>query len=179
MPLSFSKCHAPRNPVKDTVSCGKLFASFHTDVIIWSRWVLSPYESNLPCCKVCLLRQLPYSLHKILLWHDSRLERHGNVVSLCGKKKSIHLLCSFLPAVRKWITQNSHTSTTIQQLRWGIWKGAGMTLMRFNDLSSVINQPIKCFQSPTIGRVTASVYSNDCVTDQLDSVALVIGTELH
>lgn len=60
---------------KNTVSCGKHFASFKTDVIssiatCFSKRVFSvrsPCESNLPSCKVCLLHHLPYSLHKIML----------------------------------------------------------------------------------------------------------------
>lgn len=60
---------------KDTVSCGKHFASFYTGVIssiatYFSKrvfCVLRPCESNLPSCKVCLLHHLPFSLHKIIL----------------------------------------------------------------------------------------------------------------
>lgn len=60
-----------------------------------------------------------------------------------------------------------------------------MNLMRFNDLSSVRNQTIKCSQNPTVGLIHCLhsgvhyINSNCCFTDQLYSAALVIGTELH
>lgn len=95
-----------RRQDKDTVCRGKHFAFFNTNVInsiatYFSKRVfslLSPCESNLPRCKVCLWHHLPYSLHQIIFcpemtkqtretWQRCVAERLTTGIS-CGYRKS-------------------------------------------------------------------------------------------